>query len=170
MSPAIDREPTASGADGLDYEAFFAAAVPKLRAYAIRLGWADGAPALVQDAMLVCFDNWEQLHSSFWGRFAHAKDELIRGAARRLKHTSRDHRSLATAADLYAAQNDRMSEAEMIAEKLTLWQRMVLTLSFDGYSPAEIAQLGQIREKTVLNHLFEARRTVARHWSGMEQV
>jgi RNA polymerase sigma-70 factor (ECF subfamily) len=143
-----------------DFDAFFRADFPSLVAFLCKAGFeVETARDVAAEAMLQALESWPSIDEPrAW----------VRGAAGRLlTGQAQERREWAPLDDLpdeaLAALVDQHSRIIELLAQLPDQQRMVLTWSLDGFTPAEIAKALRITPATVRSNLRHVRERLRRH-------
>lgn len=155
------------------YETFYRDRVPKLTLFLILQGaspWV--ATEVVQETMIKVFKRWSAIDApAAWARTV-ASREYIRFISR----VEEEPLDWNAEASVMIAKPDEINavaeESEILAllRMLPQRQRQVMAWSYDGCTPAEIAEELQITPEAVRSSLHQARRAVARQLDQQREI
>ena len=157
------------------FEVFYRSAVPRLVAF---LRW-HGAPLpdaadCVQDALADCYRQWVTINQPYpWCRTVAARRYARHVAAVREQPTDTPGRAgsplLKPDTDLEDFEHRHTILA--LLDTLPMRQRQVLAWTYDGATPADIAEALQLSTDNVRSHLRHARNTLRarRHELGVDR-
>ena len=141
-----------------EFDAFFRADFPALVAFLCRAGFeVETARDVAAEAMLHAYESWPALGDArAWVRRIAGRLPSGPDTGRDLAGDPRDDGRLKALADQHAPL------LELLAE-LPDQQRVVLSWSLDGFTPAQIGEALRIAPATVRSNLRHARERLRRH-------
>lgn len=150
-----------------EFARFYREHMPRLAAYLTYQGaTAHLAADIAQDAMTEVFRRWDTVKSPRAHAWTIAYRAFIRHALNEAEVPVAEVREPVTAPPRPGDAGARLEEQQQVLEVLRALpprQRQVLALTFDGWTPAEIASLLGLDPPAVRASLMEARRTADAH-------
>jgi RNA polymerase sigma-70 factor (ECF subfamily) len=144
-----------------DFDAFFRADFPRLVAFLCKAGFeVETARDVATEAMLHAYEAWPILEDPrAWvrrtaGRLVDAPDQV------------RDEWAPLGGDERLAALVEQHSQIIRLLADLPEQQRMVLTWSLDGFTPAQIAKALKLSPATVRSNLRHVRMRLRRHYGA----
>ncbi|MFI1415688.1 RNA polymerase sigma factor [Streptomyces sp. NPDC020707] len=155
-----------------EFSAFYRADFPRLVGFLIQVGARrEDAVDAAQETMRTLYTKWREVaHPKAWARTT-ARRALIRALSfsREQDLGEPPEETAALLGDQALWEGVERDEVLAVLRKLPPCQRQALALTYDGFTPAEIAQILDVPAEQVRGNLARARRaalTALGKWEG----